>query len=58
MVHMSLELEPKLRMVESMSRSDSWDGCSCNCCRCVGQIFGDVGKEVEELSAMPGEGED
>lgn len=51
-VHRSLELVVKLRMMESMSRSDSQDGCSYNCSRCVGRSFGDAGKEVEELSAM------
>lgn len=48
----------KSRMMESMSLSDSQDGCSCNCSRCVGRSFGVVDKEVEELSAMQGEGED
>ena len=51
-VHRSLDLVAKLRMMESMSRSDSRDGYSCNCSRCVGRSFGDACKEAEELSAM------
>ena len=56
--HRSWELVVKSRMMESMSRSDSRDGCSCNYSRCVGRSCGDYGKEAEELSAMQGEGDD
>ena len=58
MVDRTLESVAKQRMAKSMSRSDSWDGCSCNCNRHGGRSFGGSGKEVEELSATPGEEED